>query len=115
MSKAPGSTTTNGPPITKSYFEQQRSLLVNDIGEVRPSHSPWAMTSIDLSSRISIEPRARIAKHQQAEQEFGGRHCGMSFEWGIRGVVDAGYDMLIDLPSTGRQRVLCSRGPLVAF
>lgn len=56
----------------KSYFEQQRDILVDEIAQA--SNLPTVTTTC-LTART--EPRARPAEPEQAEPELGASDCGM--------------------------------------
>lgn len=58
---------------SKTYFEQQRQLLIGDVAAVsRP-----VRCSILVNLTIVTESGKCATKHQQAESEFGGRDCRM--------------------------------------
>lgn len=70
-----GHTMARNGSDAKTYFEQQRQLLIGDVAAVCPS--PGQPTTIPPLTRTT-ESGERPAKHQQAKPESGGRHCRMS-------------------------------------
>lgn len=100
--RPPAASSANAPPPEKSLFEQQREVLLKEIGIV------GVLCSIGIRSRCWWEPtelRTCPRKYQQVESIAGRSYCCMSLLWARR----------IALTVLGREWIQFGRSTVVAI
>lgn len=110
----------NGPPGEKTYFEQQREILIGDIATASLPTTPRRVVHKEgtlLTRRAGYGERP--PEHQQAEPESRGRDCctmnlppSNTPPDGLKAFQERNRS---DGLLTGRQRVQPSRRPVVAI